>query len=60
MKKCRVLQLGLQLDFLVVTKLTTHGIYTTLSVIKQVATIIIVEVDTLCHIQYCIYGATHM
>ncbi len=35
----------------------THGIYITLSAIKQV---VVVVVDTLCHIQYRICGATHM
>jgi hypothetical protein len=43
MKKYRVLQLGLQLGFPV----ATHGIYTALSVIKQV-------------IEYCIDDVIHM
>jgi hypothetical protein len=37
--------------------LATHDIYTVLNAIEQVA---IVAMDTLCPIQYCIYGATHM
>jgi hypothetical protein len=53
MKKYRVLQLGLQLGFLV----AIHGIYITLSVIGQVATI---TTNTLCRIQHHIYDATHM
>jgi hypothetical protein len=52
MKKYKVLQLGLQLGFQ--QTFATHGIYATLSVIEQVV------VDTLCHIQYHIYCATHM
>ncbi len=35
----------------------THGIYTALSAYGQVATI---ATNTLCCIQFCIYGATHM
>jgi hypothetical protein len=37
--------------------LTTHGIYTTLSAIGQVA---IVVMNTLCRVQYCLYNATYM
>jgi hypothetical protein len=37
--------------------LVIHGIYTTLSAIRQVATI---ATNTLCCIQYHIYGAIHM
>jgi len=35
----------------------THGIYMALNVNEQVATI---AIDTLCCIQFHIYGATHM
>jgi hypothetical protein len=37
--------------------LATHGIYTALNAIRQV---VIIVVDTLCRIQYHIYGATHV
>ncbi len=37
--------------------LAIHGIYTTLNAIGQV---VIIVVDTLCRIQYQIYGATHV
>jgi hypothetical protein len=57
MKKYKVLQMGLQLGFPVVTDICNHNIYIALSLIKQVAAI---ATDTLCHIQYHIYGVTHM
>jgi hypothetical protein len=53
MRKYRVLQLGLQLGFLV----AIHGIYIALSAIGQVVAI---ATNTLCRIQYRIYDATHM
>ncbi len=53
MKKYRVLHLGLNWVFQLQQTLVIHGIYTTLSVNRQVV------VDTLHCIQYRIYGAIH-
>jgi hypothetical protein len=57
MRKYRVLQLSLQLGFQLQWTFATHGIYTTLNANRQVVAVIM---DTLCCIQYRIYGATHM
>ncbi len=57
MKKSRVLQLGCNWVFQLQWTLAIHGIYIALNVIRQV---VVVAVEILCHIQYCMYGATHM
>jgi hypothetical protein len=38
----------------------THGIYMALNVNRQVVIVVVVALDTLCCVQYHIYGATHM
>jgi hypothetical protein len=57
MKIYKLLQLGLQLGFPITMDTCNSWYFTTLSAIKQVATIVM---DTLCHIQYHIDSATHM
>jgi hypothetical protein len=56
-EKNRVLQLGLQLGFLITMDICNSWYLYKLNAIRQVA---VVAMDTLCHIQYHIYGATHM
>ncbi len=56
MRKYRILQLGLQLGFLVATNTCNSWYYTAFSVNGQVVE---VATNTLCCIQYCIYCNSH-